>query len=50
MMGLVLLALLVPAATVASPLVFSAGTALVLVIVAVWETWSFRPARAGAPS
>jgi len=50
LMGLGLLALLVPAATVASPLMFSGATALVLVIVAIWETRSFRPRRANAPA
>jgi len=50
LMGLGLLALLVPAATVASPLMFSGATALVLVIVAIWETRSFRPSRANAPA
>ena len=50
LVGLGLLALLVPAATVASPLMFSGATALVLVIVAIWETRSFRPRRANAPA
>ena len=50
LVGLGLLALLVPAATVASPLMFSGATALVLVIVAIWETRSFRPSRANAPA
>lgn len=48
LVGLGLLALLVPAATVASPLMFSGATALVLVIVAIWETRSFRPSRTNA--
>lgn len=48
LVGLGLLALLVPAATVASPLMFSGATALVLVIVAIWETRSFRPRRTNA--
>jgi len=50
LVGLGLLALLLPAATVASPLMFSGATALVLVIVAIWETQSFRPSRANAPA
>ncbi len=50
LVGLGLLALLVPAATVASPLMFSGATALVLVIVAIWETRSFRSSRANAPA
>ena len=50
LVGLGLLALLVPAATVASPLVFSGATALVLVIVAIWETLSFRPRQSSAPA
>jgi low temperature requirement protein LtrA len=50
LVGLGLLALLVPAATVASPLMFSGATALVLVIVAIWETRSLRPSRANAPA
>lgn len=49
LVGLGLLALLVPVATVAGPLAFSGATALVLVIVAIWETRSFRPSRANAP-
>jgi low temperature requirement protein LtrA len=47
MVGMALLALLIPVSTAVSPLVFSAATALVLVLVAVWETLSFRPRRAG---
>jgi low temperature requirement protein LtrA len=38
--GLVLLALLIPAALVLQPLAFSAATTAVLVLVAVWETLS----------
>jgi low temperature requirement protein LtrA len=35
--GLVLLALLIPPATLASPLATTTATTLVLVLVAVWE-------------
>lgn len=42
LVGLGLLALLVLVASLASPLAFSACTTLVLVIVAIWETRSFR--------
>ena len=42
MIGLGLLALVAPAATVLNPVTFSAATTLVLVLVAVWETWSLR--------
>ncbi len=48
MIGLGLLALLVPAAIVVNPLMFSAATTLVLVLVAVWETLSFAPRHHGA--
>jgi low temperature requirement protein LtrA len=40
--GLLLLALLVPASLGLQPLAFSAATTLVLVVVAVWETLSLR--------
>ena len=40
--GLGLLALLVPVAVVASPLMLSAATTAVLILVAVWEWLSFR--------
>jgi low temperature requirement protein LtrA len=42
MIGLTLLALLTPVATSVSLLTLSAATTLVLVVVAVWETRSFR--------
>jgi low temperature requirement protein LtrA len=45
--GLVLLALLVPVSLGMQPLAFSALTTLVLVVVAVWETLSLRGAKAG---
>lgn len=45
LVGLGLLALLVPVAAVASPLVLSGATTLVLVIVAIWETWSLMGTR-----
>jgi low temperature requirement protein LtrA len=48
MIGLVLLALLVPAVSSLSPLTLSAVTSVVLVIVAIWETLSLRPRRQGA--
>ena len=43
MVGLGLLALLIPAATLMEPLILSAAATLVLVIVAAWETLSLRP-------
>jgi low temperature requirement protein LtrA len=43
MVGLGLLALLIPAATLMEPLTLSAATTLVLVVVAAWETLSLRP-------
>jgi low temperature requirement protein LtrA len=41
--GLVLLALLVPAAPAVSPLALSAGSTAVLIVVAIWEWLSLRP-------
>jgi low temperature requirement protein LtrA len=51
MAGMVLLALLAPVAPMASPLAFAAIATLVLVLVAIWETCSFRPrgAEPGSP-
>ena len=45
LVGLGLLALLVPAAAVASPLLLSCATTLVLIMVAIWETRSLTGAR-----
>jgi low temperature requirement protein LtrA len=45
LVGLGLLALLIPVAAVASPLALSGATTLVLVIVAVWETRSLAGMR-----
>ena len=45
LVGLGLLALLVPAAAVASPLALTSATTLVLIVVAVWETRSLAGAR-----
>jgi low temperature requirement protein LtrA len=45
LVGLLLLALLIPAAPVTSPLLFGTMTVLVLVLVAIWETRSLRPRR-----
>ena len=45
--GLALLAVLVPVSHIASPVLFSAATSLVLVLVAVWEMLLLMP-RAGA--
>jgi low temperature requirement protein LtrA len=42
MVGLGLLALLIPVSGLAQPLTFSAATTAVLVLVAAWETWSLR--------
>jgi low temperature requirement protein LtrA len=47
--GLVLLALLVPAAAAVSPLVLSAGSTAVLIVVAVWEWLSLRPRELSVP-
>ncbi|MFE0757269.1 low temperature requirement protein A [Inquilinus sp. NPDC058860] len=46
LVGLVLLALLVPAVDALSPLLLSAAVAVVLIVVAVWERLSLRGARA----
>jgi len=43
MVGLGLLVLLIPVSTLVQPLTFSAATTAVLVLVAAWETLSFRP-------
>jgi low temperature requirement protein LtrA len=48
MVGLCLLVLLIPVSTMVQPLTFSAATTLVLVLVAAWETLSFRPRRRDA--
>jgi len=45
LVGLGLLALLTPAAAVASPLLLSCATTLVLIMVAIWETRSLAGAR-----
>jgi low temperature requirement protein LtrA len=45
LVGLVLLALLIPTVSVLSPLSFGAAATLVLVIVAVWERMSLRRER-----
>ncbi|KAB2917913.1 MAG: hypothetical protein F9K29_08755 [Hyphomicrobiaceae bacterium] len=53
MVGLGLLAALVPAASMLSPLLFSGSATLVMVLVAVWETLSLRSwhqGRAAAPA
>jgi low temperature requirement protein LtrA len=46
MVGLGLLLLLIPSATIVTPLGLAAATAAVLILVAVWEWLSFRPRRA----
>ncbi|HEY4133888.1 MAG TPA: low temperature requirement protein A [Alphaproteobacteria bacterium] len=48
MVGLALLALLLPTVASLSPLALSAATSAILVIVAIWETLSLRPRRHGA--
>jgi low temperature requirement protein LtrA len=48
MAGLAMLALLIPAVPALSPLLLSAASTLVLVIVAGWETWSLRGWRHSA--
>ena len=48
MIGLGLLVLLIPVSTLVQPLTFSAATTAVLVIVATWETMSFRPRHGNA--
>lgn len=40
LVGLALLGVLIPVSTIVSPVIFSAATSLVLVVVAVWETRS----------
>jgi len=42
LVGLGALAVLIPAVTFATPLMLSAGTTAVLIVVAVWEWWSLR--------
>ena len=42
LVGLGMLALLAPVALLMTPLALSAATTVVLVIVAIWETRSFR--------
>ena len=46
MVGLALLAILVPASYALTPVVFSAAASTVLVVVAVWETLSLTPRAA----
>ena len=43
--GLAMLALLVPAAAIATPLIVSAATTAVLIAITVWEWISLRPHR-----
>jgi low temperature requirement protein LtrA len=45
LVGLGLLALLIPAAVVATPLLLSAATTAVLIVVAAWEAISLRPSQ-----
>jgi low temperature requirement protein LtrA len=45
LVGLGLLALLIPAAAVATPLLLSAATTAVLIVVAAWEAISLQPPR-----
>ena len=45
LVGLGLLALLIPAAAVATPLLLSAATTAVLIVVAAWEAISLRPSQ-----
>ncbi len=46
LVGLAALAVLVPAASYATPLLLGAAASGVLVVVAIWETWSLRSYRA----
>jgi low temperature requirement protein LtrA len=46
--GLGLLVLLIPVSTLVQPLTFGAATTAVLVLVATWETLSFRPRHQAA--
>ena len=48
MVGLGLLALLIPAGATATPPLLSAGTTMILIVVAVWEWWSLRQRSAAA--
>ena len=47
LMGLAMLGLLIPVATIASPLILSSATTAVLIIVAVWESISLADSRKG---
>jgi hypothetical protein len=46
--GLALLALLAPLAQWLSPLAFGACSSAILIVVAIWETWSYS--RGPAPA
>jgi low temperature requirement protein LtrA len=50
LVGLGLLALAAFAVPALSPLALAAVTTFILIVVAVWEWWSFRPSPAGDPS
>ena len=45
LLGLGMLALLIPSVSIATPLLLSAATTAVLIVVAVWESISLRPSR-----
>jgi low temperature requirement protein LtrA len=50
LVGIGLLALTALAVPSLSPLALSAATTFILIVVAVWEWWSFRPTAAADPS
>jgi low temperature requirement protein LtrA len=50
LVGLILLAAWAPFAATVPPLVFATGANLILVLVAVWETWSLGTLHAQAPA
>jgi low temperature requirement protein LtrA len=50
LVGLALLAILVPLSPIASPLLLGMAATAILVIVAVWETVSLRPTRPTEPA
>jgi len=45
LVGLAMLALLIPAVSIASPLILSSATTAVLIVVAVWESISLSDSR-----
>jgi low temperature requirement protein LtrA len=50
LVGLGLLVIAIPTAPFVSPLALSAATTFILIVVAVWEWWSFQPSAEPGPS